>query len=35
VRPWLALDGGVIVPLSGPQPRAAYFGGVWNIGRLW
>jgi hypothetical protein len=34
VRAWLALDAGVIMPLSGPQPRAVYFGGVWNIGRL-
>jgi hypothetical protein len=35
VRPWLALDGGVIVPLAGPQPNAVYFGGVWNIGSAW
>jgi hypothetical protein len=35
VRVWLALDGGVIVPVTGPQPRAVYFGGVWNIGRVW
>jgi hypothetical protein len=34
VRAWLALDAGVIVPLAGPQPRALYAGGVWNIGRL-
>jgi hypothetical protein len=35
VRPWLALDGGVIVPVRGPQPRAIYVGGVWSIGRIW
>jgi hypothetical protein len=35
VRPWFALDGGVIAPVTGPQPRALYFGGVWNIGRMW
>ena len=35
VRASLALDGGVIVPLTGPQPHAVYFGGVWNIGRAW
>jgi outer membrane putative beta-barrel porin/alpha-amylase len=35
VRPWLGLDVGIIAPLAGPQPRAVYVGGVWNIGRLW
>lgn len=35
VRPWFALDAGVIVPVAGPQPHAVYFGGVWNIGRMW
>jgi hypothetical protein len=35
LRSWLVLDGGVIAPVTGPQPRAVYFGGVWNIGRLW
>lgn len=34
VRPELALDAGVILPLAGPQPRAAYLGVVTNIGRL-
>jgi hypothetical protein len=34
-RPWLSFDAGVIVPLQGPQPRAAYFGMVYNAGRLW
>jgi hypothetical protein len=31
----LVLDIGVIVPITGPQAHALYFGGVWNIGRLW
>jgi len=35
VKPWLALDAGVIVPLAGPQPRALYCGAVYNVGRLW
>ena len=34
-RPWLALDAGVIVPVTGPQPHAVYAGLVYNIGRLW
>lgn len=34
VRPWLAFDAGVILPLSGPQPHAIYAGGVLNAGRL-
>lgn len=32
VREWLAIDGGVITPITGPQPRAAYAGFVWNLG---
>jgi hypothetical protein len=32
VRKWLALDAGIIAPLTGPQPRAAYTGFVWNFG---
>jgi hypothetical protein len=32
--PSLALDAGVIVPFTGPQPRALYAGLVWNVGRL-
>jgi hypothetical protein len=32
---WLALDAGVIIPVSGPQPHSLYAGLVWNIGRLW
>ena len=34
LRPWLALDAGVIVPVGGPQPRALFAGAVWNAGRL-
>lgn len=34
LRPELALDAGIIVPLTGPQPRAAYLGMVANVGRL-
>ena len=29
------IDGGVIAPVAGPQPRAIYVGGAWNIGRMW
>ena len=32
VHEWLALDAGVIVPISGPQARAVYTGFVWNFG---
>ena len=32
---WLAFDAGMIIPVSGPQPRALYAGGVYNVGRLW
>ena len=32
VREWLALDAGLIAPITGPQPRAAYAGLVWNLG---
>jgi hypothetical protein len=35
VRPWLVVDLGVIVPVSGQQARALYTGLTWNIGRLW
>ena len=35
IEPYLVFDLGVIVPFSGPQPRAFYVGGVWNIGRVW
>jgi hypothetical protein len=31
-REWLALDAGIIVPITGPQPRALYTGFVWNFG---
>jgi hypothetical protein len=35
IRPSLAIDAGVIIPLAGPQPRALYAGLVWNAGRVW
>ncbi|MEP6573863.1 MAG: transporter, partial [Gemmatimonadota bacterium] len=35
VHPWLALDAGTILPISGPQPYAVYAGAVWNLGRIW
>jgi outer membrane putative beta-barrel porin/alpha-amylase len=35
IRSWLVGDAGVIVPMSGPQPKAIYAGAVYNIGRLW
>lgn len=35
IRNWLTLDAGVIVPITGPQPRALYVGLVYNVGRLW
>lgn len=35
VRPWLVFDGGVIVPVTGPQLRALYAGAVYNVGRMW
>ena len=31
-REWFALDAGVIIPITGPQPRAFYTGFVWNFG---
>jgi hypothetical protein len=34
VRPWLALDAGVIRRLHGPRPNAVYTGLVYNLGRL-
>jgi len=33
-EPWLVFDLGVIEPVAGPQPRAVYFGGTWNIARV-
>ncbi|MGA9121176.1 MAG: hypothetical protein WB699_17555 [Bacteroidota bacterium] len=35
IQSFLVIDMGVIVPITGPQPHALYFGGVWNIGRVW
>ncbi len=34
VRKNVVLDLGGIVPVSGPQPRAAYLGVTWNLGKL-
>lgn len=34
VRPQLALDAGIITPISGPQPHAFYVGLVANVGKL-
>ncbi|MBI3792637.1 MAG: hypothetical protein HY275_17410 [Gemmatimonadetes bacterium] len=34
VRPELAIDGGVIIPVTGAQPRAFYVGLVANFGRF-
>ena len=34
IRPWLAIDFGVIVPLAGRQTYGLYAGGTWNAGRL-
>jgi hypothetical protein len=34
LEPWLVLDAGVIIPLTGPQPKALYSGLTWNVGRL-
>lgn len=34
IRNWLAIDAGVIVPITGPQPHALYAGGVYNVGRM-
>ena len=31
----LVLDAGVIVPITGPQPRALYVGVVYNLGQVW
>jgi len=35
IRKWLVVDAGVIVPVTGPQPRAIYAGLTYNVGRLW
>jgi hypothetical protein len=34
VQKWLAVDAGVILPLTGPQPHALYAGLVYNVGRM-
>jgi len=35
IQNWLAADLGGIIPLTGPQPKAVYAGGVVNVGRIW
>jgi hypothetical protein len=35
VRSTLVLDVGIITPIAGQQPRAAYAGVVYNVGRIW
>jgi hypothetical protein len=35
LKPWLAIDAGIIVPITGPQAHALYAGGVYNVGRVW
>jgi hypothetical protein len=35
VRPSLVFDVGLMAPVTGPQPRVLYAGGVWNAGRVW
>lgn len=34
VADWLVLDAGLIVPITGPQPRAIYAGFTYNVGSL-
>ena len=34
LRPELALDAGIITPISGPQPHSFYLGLVTNIGKF-
>lgn len=34
LRKWLAIDAGIISPLTGPQAHAIYTGFVWNAGRV-
>jgi len=34
LRDWLILDGGVALPIAGPQPHAIFAGVVYNVGRL-
>jgi hypothetical protein len=35
LRPSMALDLGLIIPITGPNPSALYAGLTWNLGRLW
>ncbi|HEY1953830.1 MAG TPA: transporter [Gemmatimonadaceae bacterium] len=34
VRKWLAIDAGIISPITGPQAHAVYTGFVWNCGTV-
>jgi outer membrane putative beta-barrel porin/alpha-amylase len=34
-KKYLAVDLGLIVPVTGPQPHALYAGAVWNVGKVW
>lgn len=34
LRPWMVLDLGGIIPISGQQPHAVYSGLTWNIGKF-
>lgn len=34
-QPWLVLDAGFIVPITGPQLHALYAGVTYNVGRIW
>jgi hypothetical protein len=35
IKTWFVMDAGIIIPVSGSQPKALYAGLVYNIGRLW
>lgn len=35
IRKYLAVDAGIIVPVTGPQPHAIYAGAVYNVGKVW
>jgi hypothetical protein len=34
IRRWLVLDAGAILPVTGPQPRAAFAGATYNVGHF-
>jgi hypothetical protein len=35
IASWLSLDAGFAVQLNEDHPYRIYFGGVWNIGKIW